>query len=92
MFVDLFLETQRSIEAVSIPESAIVMDSGRPTAYVLLNGERFQRRELALGIRDGGFVEITAGVEEGERVVTKGANAVKLAALSPASFGHGHAH
>ena len=92
MFVDLFLETQQSIDAVSIPESAIVMDSGRPTAYVLLNGERFQKRELALGIRDGGFVEITAGVEEGERVVTKGANAVKLAALSPASFGHGHAH
>lgn len=92
MFADVHLETQVAIEAVAIPEEAILMDSGRPTAFVLLGAERFQRRELTLGVRDNGFAEVKAGIEAGERVVTKGAYAIKLAALSPESFSAGHAH
>ena len=79
-------------EAVAISEEAIVMDNGRPIAFVLLGGESFQRRELALGARDNGFVEVKAGIEAGERVVTRGAYLIKLAALSPDSFSAGHAH
>ncbi len=59
---------------------------------MLLGGESFQRRELALGVRDNGFAEVKAGIEVGERVVTKGAYLIKLAALSPESFSAGHAH
>ncbi len=92
MFADVHLETQVATEAVAIPEEAILMDNGRPTAFVLLGGERFQRRELVLGIRDNGFAEVKAGIEAGERVVTKGAYAIKLASLSPESFSAGHAH
>ncbi len=92
MFADVHLETQVATETVAIPEEAILMDSGRPTAFVLLGGELFQRRELALGVRDNGFLEVKAGVEAGERVVTKGAYLIKLAALSPESFSAGHAH
>jgi len=92
MFADVFLETQRAIDAVALPEDAIVIDNGRPVAFVLLHGEAFQKRALDLGIRDGRFVEVRAGIQEGERVVTKGAYLVKLASASPASFGEGHAH
>jgi len=62
------------------------------TAYVMLEGELFQRRELELGLRDGDRVEVLQGIAAGERVATRGAWVVKLAALSPASFGAGHAH
>lgn len=92
MLVDIFLETNRAMEAVAIPEEALVMEHGRPTAYALVHGELFQKRELELGVRDGGFVEVKKGLSAGERVATKGAFAIKLAALSPASFGAGHAH
>lgn len=92
LLVDVHLGTKAAHDAVSIPISAIVRDSGRPTVYVLIDGENFQRREVVLGIRDGGFVEIKDGVTEGEWIVARGGNAVRLAALSPASFGHGHAH
>ena len=90
--MDVHLGTREARDAVSIPLSAIVPDSGRPTVYVLLDGENFQRREVVLGIRDGGYVEVKDGVIDGEWVVAQGGNAVRLAALSPASFGHGHAH
>jgi len=92
MFANVFLETRTATEVVAVPEKAIVKDNGRPTAYVLVDGENFQRRDLEVGVRDNGFVEVKSGVTEGERVVTKGAYAIKLASLSPASFGHGHGH
>ncbi|MDO8632923.1 MAG: efflux RND transporter periplasmic adaptor subunit, partial [Phycisphaerales bacterium] len=92
MFAEVHVETQKAVDAVAIPEEAIVMDNGRPVAFVLIEGESFQRRELELGVRDSGFVEVKGGVKSGERLVTKGAYAVKLAAQSPASFGAGHAH
>ena len=92
MFANVFLETRTATEVVAIPEKAIVLDNGRPTAYVLIDGENFQRRELELGVRDNGWVEVSSGVLKGDRVVTEGAYAIKLASLSPASFGAGHGH
>lgn len=92
MFADVHLQTRVVTEAVAIPENAVLMDNGRPICFVLLGGETFQRRELELGVRDGGYYEVKGGVEIDERVVTKGAYLIKLAALSPESFSHGHAH
>ena len=92
MFGTVSMAFGPATECVSIPESAVVMDNGVATAYVLLSGQSFQKRELKLGIRDRGFVEILEGVQPDERVVSSGGYAVKLAAASPASFGHGHAH
>ncbi|MEE2882977.1 MAG: efflux RND transporter periplasmic adaptor subunit [Planctomycetota bacterium] len=92
MTADVFLETESVQAAIAVPEEAIVIDRGLAVVFVLAHGELFERREVTLGIRDGGLVEIKKGVTEGERVVTQGAYAVKLASLSPESFSHGHAH
>ncbi len=92
MFANVYLETHTASEVAAIPQEASVLDNGRPTAYVLIDGENFQMRDLELGVRDNGFVEVVSGVLKGERVVTKGSYAIKLASLSPASFGHGHGH
>lgn len=92
MFTNVYLETQKSVDCLAVPESAIVLDNGRPLVYVMLEGETFQRREIELGVRDGDWVEVKAGVLEGERVAARAAYAIKLASLSPASFGHGHGH
>jgi RND family efflux transporter MFP subunit len=92
LFANVYLETQRTQDGLTVPEQAIVLDNGRPLVYVMLEGETFQRREVELGIRDNGWVEVLAGVQDGERVATRGAYAIKLASLSPAAFGAGHGH
>jgi membrane fusion protein, heavy metal efflux system len=92
MLAEVRVATRSVADAVAIPEQAIVMDNGQPIAFVMLGGETFQRRELVLGIRDRGFVEVVSGVEVGERVATKGSYAIKLASQSPSSFGAGHVH
>lgn len=92
MFVDVAIETARAEDAIAIPESAIVDEDGRPIAYVELDGEGFQKRDLELGLRDAGFVQVKQGLEEGERVVTKGAYAIRLSSVSSVIPAHGHAH
>lgn len=80
------------IQALAIPESAIVEDAGTPVAYVELEGESFERRPLTLGARAGGWVEVVDGVAAGEHVVSVGAYELKLASSGGAVPAHGHVH
>lgn len=76
-----------------MPETALIDDNGQNEVFVQSGGESFQRRVLKLGMRDRGYVQVISGLNEGERVVTKGAYLVFLASSSPAQLGaHGHAH
>ena len=88
--VHLFLE--RPAEVVAIPRDAVINDGGQDIVFVMRSGESFNRRPVRLGVRDGDFVEVKAGLTPGERVVTRGAYIVKLAASSNQVPSHGHAH
>lgn len=77
---------------LSIPVSAVIDDGGQPVVYVQRGGETFSRRSVTLGIRDGHWVEVTAGLQADEWVVSSGAYYVKLAATGGDAIGHGHAH
>jgi RND family efflux transporter MFP subunit len=79
-------------KALAIPDAAVVEDGGRSVAFVMVEGESFERRPLRLGIRSNGWTEVLDGVKAGERVVTRGAYEVKLASASGAVPAHGHAH
>jgi RND family efflux transporter MFP subunit len=91
-FATVYIATGEPRDTLAIPESAIVRDAGRPVAYVQVEGESFERRVLELGVRAGGWVEVRAGLAQGERVVVRGAYDVKLAASGGAVPEHGHAH
>ncbi len=84
--------TGQSREALSIPSSAVIQDGGEPVVYVMVSGESFSRRPVRLGARDGDRFEVLEGLSEGERIVSKGAMQVRLAAATPDAMGHGHAH
>jgi membrane fusion protein, heavy metal efflux system len=91
--VTLRLIIARAPEGVSVPRAAVVDDAGQPIVFVQVGGESFERRPVRVGrAREGGFVHVDAGLEPGERIVTRGAHLVRLAALSPQTPGHGHVH
>ncbi len=92
MLIEAHVFTGNTVDGVAVPLSAIVRDSGVPVVYVELGGESFERRVVQLGIRDGDYIEVRRGVTGGERVVSRGAYLVKLAASGPAEAGYGHAH
>ena len=92
MSLTVYVETARAEEALVVPTSALVDEDGRTVAFVQLAGETFEKRDLTLGIRDGPVVQVLGGLSEGERVVTQGAYAVRLASVSTTLPAHGHAH
>jgi len=79
-------------KALAVPEGAIIDDGGRPVIFVQVAGESFARRPVRLGARASGYVQVLDGLRPGERVVTKGAYLIRLAALSPQIPAHGHVH
>ncbi|HUQ06470.1 MAG TPA: efflux RND transporter periplasmic adaptor subunit [Kofleriaceae bacterium] len=91
-FATVFIATGAPRAALAVPDSAIVDDAGREVVYVQAEGESFERRVVTVGIRSGGWTEITSGLAAGEHVVTRGAYAIKLAAAGGAVPSHGHAH
>ena len=90
VFLRLF--TSAASKAPAVPESAVVDDGGRPVVFVQAAGESFERRAVTLGYRENGYVHVLEGVRPGERVVTRGAYLIRLAALSSQIPAHGHVH
>jgi RND family efflux transporter MFP subunit len=79
-----------SRETVAVPATALLEQKGVWTVYVAAGAESFARRNVETGIRDGGYVEITQGLQPGDKVVTRGAYYVKLAATASGVGGHHH--
>jgi len=77
---------------VSVPVSAIVDDGGRPVVFVQRDGESFERRPVRTGAAAGNYVQVVEGLKAGDRVVSRGAYLVRLAALSTQIPAHGHVH
>jgi multidrug efflux pump subunit AcrA (membrane-fusion protein) len=60
--------------ALVIPEAAVLTSpSGATFAILIDNDNKPHRRKIATGIRDGGNVQVTDGLESGQRVATTGA-------------------
>lgn len=79
-------------EAVAVPASAVVDENGMSTVFVMTGGESFESRPVRIGARDGDWIEIVEGLEPGQRVVSRGAWLLRLAATRSGEIGHGHAH
>lgn len=88
----VLLKTGKRVEGVLIPSSAVLDEDGRAIAYVQVEGERFEKRELTVVGTDKGRTVVTAGIKAGERVVTGAAYQVRLASLSTSVPAHGHEH
>ena len=71
MFIEVRLTTEVRPDAVVVPEDAILPLQGADYVWVIAAGQA-TRREVELGVRTPGFVEILSGVDAGEQVVVGG--------------------
>lgn len=70
MYVDADIDTGDPTPVLAVPDSS-VLDTGSRQAVLVDKGEgRFEPREVKLGRRGGGYVEVRDGLAEGEAVVT----------------------
>lgn len=70
MFMTVRL-SQSARPALLVPEQAIVPERGEQYVWVVSDGQ-VERRKVQTGVRRPGQVEVVAGLEPGERVVTEG--------------------
>jgi membrane fusion protein, multidrug efflux system len=71
MFIEARLATDIRPNAVVIPEDAVLPLQGANFVWVVDNGKA-TRRQVELGVRTPGFVEIRSGVESSDQVVVGG--------------------
>jgi Cu(I)/Ag(I) efflux system membrane fusion protein len=69
MYADVEIETGDGAPVIAVPDSAII-DTGTRKVVLLDKGEgRFEPREVKIGRRGNGLVEVQDGVAEGDAVV-----------------------
>jgi len=78
-------------DVLSIPDEAVQNIDGEKIAFVLEKENVFAARHISLGAKVGMKRIITSGLQEGEKIVIKGAFHLK-AELSKAIFGDVHVH
>lgn len=90
-FTEVYLLSLPLENVISVPVSAITEEQGLYFVYTQLHDEHYKKQEVSIGNSDGLRVEILSGLNEGDRVVTKGAVQVKMAAVSSV-IPEGHSH
>jgi membrane fusion protein, copper/silver efflux system len=69
MYVDAEIDTGAAQPVLAVPESAVLDTGSRQVVFVEKGQGRFEPRDVKLGHRGGGYVEIREGIVEGEPVV-----------------------
>jgi RND family efflux transporter MFP subunit len=73
MFVSVQIASELDPSAVLVPDSAVLRSGEKNTVFVALPGGKFDARTVVLGPEgEHNTVEVTSGLQAGERVVTSG--------------------
>lgn len=92
MFAEAYISTGDELSVLAIPESALHEEEGQYSVFVQTEGEAFVKRDIVVGNKYVGYVEVLKGLRSGERVVTIGRYQVRLASPSTQLPAHGHEH
>lgn len=80
MFASASIATGGQVEAISVPDTAIVLLQGQPTVFVNEQGS-FESRAVETGEKLAGRTVVTSGLKAKDHVVTAGAYALKARLL-----------
>ncbi|MEN6327849.1 MAG: efflux RND transporter periplasmic adaptor subunit [Syntrophomonas sp.] len=72
MFAEVLLGTQHRAGVIAIPMAAILPKNGESIVYVVSEKNRARAVVVQTGLNDGTHIEISKGLQVGQKVVTKG--------------------
>jgi membrane fusion protein (multidrug efflux system) len=95
LFASVDMQVDERENAIVVPESAVVFDREGTYVWKLLEGDVATRVPIQVGLRKDGRVEVTLGLQPGDRIVTAGTHKVsegkKVAVVAPSGSAHGQA-
>jgi membrane fusion protein (multidrug efflux system) len=77
MYARVKLTVDRRANVLTVPRAAIVDLEGKRGVFLVPDGQIAKFHEVATGLQDGDRIEITDGLEDGQKVVTFGAMALR---------------
>ena len=77
MFADVEIVTTILDNVLLLPDGALQTDGENQIVFVAVDGNKFERRVVKLGLEQSGRVQILDGVKAGENVVTEGSFILK---------------
>ena len=80
MFATFRIAVGHGQEAVAVPVNAVIYRGAEASVWLALDGNRFMLRRIKVGVRSGDMLEVTEGLNVGERIVTGGALFIDRAA------------
>jgi multidrug efflux pump subunit AcrA (membrane-fusion protein) len=78
-------------EGIVVPTRALVDDGGVMVVYLQQSGESFARQEVEVMARQGDLA-LVEGLVPGQRLVTRGGDAIRRAGLVSSGPPQGHVH
>ncbi|MEW6509823.1 MAG: efflux RND transporter periplasmic adaptor subunit [Bacteroidota bacterium] len=69
MFAQVKLVSPVSVDAVVVPDQAIIRSGERNIAVIALGGGYFDPRDVTLGVQSEGYVQVLEGIQDGEKIV-----------------------
>lgn len=92
-FVDVNIVTRSEENKLCVPASAIIEQMGLHFVFVQAEPELFAKRQVECGVTDGRYTEIKRGLDDKDRVVSRGAMLVLMqqaAGSADPEAGHHH--
>jgi len=77
MFGKIIIPSLVHLNALVVPESALVMRGDQKTVYVVSSDGKAQQRILKLGYVGNGWAEVLEGLQDNEQIVVSGQNKLK---------------
>jgi cobalt-zinc-cadmium efflux system membrane fusion protein len=91
-FAEFWLITRETRNCIALPLGALIEEQGSYFVYRQVSGETYIKQAVTTGSGDGESIEITSGLQSGDRIVTVGAMQLKVASISSAMPGEQHQH
>jgi RND family efflux transporter MFP subunit len=70
MYANVMLKSEVTKKTIAVPEEAVIYSGDKTMAMVQKPSGGFESRELNLGVKTQGYVQVLSGLKAGERVVT----------------------
>ncbi len=70
MYATVKIQSPRVMNAIAVPDQAIIRSGERNIVVISLGGGYFDPREVRLGAMADGYVQVLEGIKEGEKIVT----------------------
>jgi RND family efflux transporter MFP subunit len=72
MYANVIVELEHRDNVLTIPDGAVVRNGTQDTVMVLDQNNRISEKPITLGIQGSTLVEVTSGLQEGDRVINGG--------------------